>query len=543
MEYIAEPIAVMDKQPLRTYEGAQVPEAAVWRWYGLVALVIAAIAALTSVSLGGLAGDSVIHLIFAEHAMSGHWFEFNPGTASGGETSPLYMLGVIALYAGFGPSGVPYALQFAGAAAWLVLLLAVWRLARLLGAERGWALVLVTMCGLMPGSARNAVMGMENIYFAAGLLAWLGIATKARWFEQPLSWSVELGYGLLAGLLACLRPEGAVVVAVLMTARACNLGLDRAWTRWILGGAVAAGLLGVQTYAYWKLAGGELPFAGGLARRALAAAHGWEVAGVSVDGTILIRWMAYAPLGLLMAAALFGMMRSVKGDDSVVLGPRRAAWAMTAVVLVSTVLFMTVFSSGHLGRYTIYYWPLVVLAGWAGAAQMLTRLWREGGWRRALVWGPVTALLAVYSVEAVVRVRTLGPGHALQDVSLAPGLRKLTTDKVLAELQMPGATSARPAVVGMVEVQSRYWWDGRVRVASLDGIVDSRLRPFIRHGFYDHLGFAKAVQMTHIADFPNFNRDPRDFSLADLAPLKKGDVVLRDSLRLEKLPGGAIKVD
>jgi hypothetical protein len=513
-----------------------------WPWIALVMAVIAGLAALACGSLGWLAGDAVIHLVFAEHALSGHWFEFNAGMPSGGETSPLYMLFVMTLYAVFGPMTAPYALQLGCLAAWAALLLAVWRLARLFGADPRWALLLVAMAGLMPGSARNAVLGMENVYFATGLLWWLCIAVANRWFERTLSWRTEAGYGLLAGVLACLRPEGVVIVAVLMTARAWNLGFGKAWTRWIAAGAIAAALFGAQSYAYWILTGGQLPFAGGMARHSLSAAQGWEVAGLSVNVKILLRWMAYWPLGLLLAAACFQMTAKERIDGDIPPGPRRAAWAMIAVVAFSTLFFMTIFPSEHLARYTIYYWPLAILAGWVGAGPLLARLWRDGGWRRALVWGTVAMLFAVYAIEATIRESTLMLGHPLRDVSKAHQFRTSATDKLLADLDMPAATVKNPAVVGLVEVQRRYWWDERVQVASLDGIVDNRLRPFVHHGFYDHLGYAKAVGMTHIAAFPNLNRDPHDFSLADLEPLEAGESIVRDGLRLKKLARGALQI-
>ena len=72
----------------------------------------------------------------------------------------LYVAGLLSV---FGPKGVPYVIQCLGVAAWVALLTAMWRLMRVLGADRSPALLLVGVVGLMPGSARNAVMGMENV--------------------------------------------------------------------------------------------------------------------------------------------------------------------------------------------------------------------------------------------------------------------------------------------------------------------------------------------------------------------------------------------
>jgi hypothetical protein len=511
---------------------------------GAIGLLIATLAGLVYLSLGGLAGDTVIHLVFAEHALAGRWFEFNPGIPSGGESSPLYMLYVAALYWLFGPMGVPYALQSLGIVAWAVLLLGVWRAALTLGAGHRWTLVIVAMVGLMPGSARNAVLGMENVYFGAGVVWWTLAALRVGWFDRPLPWQRELVMAVVAGLLACLRPEGVAVVAVVMTARAYMLRDSGVLLRYVVGALVAAALFGAQTYWYWELTG-TLPFWGGMARQALAEAQGSRLLGMPLNFKVLARWAAYMPLTLMLSLGIWGLLqlrRSHERGVRVPLAHQRMAWAMIWVVLVLTWLFMTVFSSVHLGRYTIFYWPLAILGAWVGAGPTVDHLWSKGGVKRGCVWLALGTLAAVYATEAAMRVRILGPGHALADVAIAPLRREMNTASALARLEAADATTARPVVVGMVEVQMRYWWDARIQVVSLDGIVDKRLLPFVRDGYYDHMGFAKAVGLTRLLEFPNFNRDPNDFALADLVKLNLGDVVVRDGVRLEKLASGAVKV-
>lgn len=515
-----------------------------WPWWGCVAAAVAAMFALVCVSVGGLAGDTVIHLIFAEHALQGRWFEFNAGVPSGGESSPLYMLYVTGLYWLFGPLEVPYVLQWMGAVAWATLLVGLWRAARLLGADRGWALALVVAIGLMPGSARNAVLGMENVYFAAGLVWLLVYTLRAGWFDRPLKWWREIFVALVLGVLSCLRPEGVVVTAVLMSARAYMLRGSGVAARYVVAAMVAAALFAVQTYVYWRITG-TFPFGGGMARQTLAGAKSVEVLGVAVNCKILGRWLIYAPLALLVAFGVRGLVKlpwSLGRDAWVPLAHRRMAWSLLCVVLVLTVLFMTLFGSGHLGRYTMFYWPIALLAGWVGAGPMLKRLWQEGGMERVLVGGAMVSLLLVYVIEAGVRVRTLGPGHPLAEVAMAPLLRASTTDALLEQLEATTATAKKPVVAGIVEVQMRYWWDDRVFVTSLDGIVDRRLLKYVKHGYYDHLGYAKEAGITHFLELPNFNRDARDFALADLAKLAPGDVMARDGLKLERLAGGAVRV-
>ena len=93
--------------------------------HGAIAVLVAL---LPCAFLGFMAGDAVIHLIFAENALRGDWLAFNPGEHSGGETSFAYMLVVMTLWQVVGQALTPYAMIAVCSLAWLATLATGWRL-------------------------------------------------------------------------------------------------------------------------------------------------------------------------------------------------------------------------------------------------------------------------------------------------------------------------------------------------------------------------------------------------------------------------------
>ena len=68
------------------------------------------------------AGDAVIHLIYAENAARGHFYEFNLGEVTAGVTSTGYMLLLAGLFRLLPAPLVPIAAKLLGALAWFASL-------------------------------------------------------------------------------------------------------------------------------------------------------------------------------------------------------------------------------------------------------------------------------------------------------------------------------------------------------------------------------------------------------------------------------------
>ena len=109
----------------------------------------------------------------------------------------------------------------------------------------------------------------------------------------------------------------------------------------------------------------------------------------------------------------------------------------------------------------------------------------------------------------------MSPGHKLYDLSKAVKNRKNQTDNLISSLNV-NENISYPIKVGVVEVQKKYWWDNRVEVVSLDGILDSSLKAYFKNGNYDHFSYLKDKKTDYILEFPNYNKNKSSPSLKDL---------------------------
>ena len=506
-----------------------------WLSWTVVALVVA----LPLMFIGGLSGDAVIHLVFAENALQGDWFAFNPGEHIGGETSLGYLLVVMGLWRLFGQAGAPYAMVALGYLAWLAMLAIGWRLVKDWYPRTAWPCLWLGMTGLMPGSVFNSMLGMENVLLAFPVLALTAWLYRSHALERTLSASVEATLAVFLGALTWLRPEALPLAAMLLGWRAVTLAAHIGWwrsvRRQVLLGLGVAFLFAASVAVHWHVSG-LAPFSGGVARLNIAASHGLLLGGVlPLHGKMVMRLAAYFPLTALFAFAVWTLRR----------GPRCAQRGVVglAIVLVAgfAVLFSTVLPTFHLSRYTIFLWPLMTLVATFGLAAG----WDCGlrRWPRYTLASLVCALLAVYGLELRVRGPMRHSQHALSDVSHAADRRHAATDALLAEL---GHTGPLPIGIGLVEVQMRYFYDNRVMVRTMDGIIDNLFNAFAHRTqmgvAYDYTGYFKARRMDYILEYGAPEATLPAWSPAVLQDMAPGAVDVRDGVRFERLPGRATRL-
>jgi hypothetical protein len=120
-----------------------------------------------------------------------------------------------------------------------------------------------------------------------------------------------------------------------------------------------------------------------------------------------------------------------------------------------------------------------------------------------------------------------------------PADRTRMTDALLAQLK---STGPFPINVGLVEVQMRYFYDPRVVVRSMDGIVDSLFSQYAHNGRYDYTGYMKARHVDYLLEYIDLNTKLDDWSPAMLAPLPAGTVVLHNGVRFDRMEGNVTKV-
>ena len=304
---------------------------------------------------GMYAGDAMIHLVYAENAAAGRFFEFNPGEKSAGVTSPGYMLLVTGLFRLAAPEAVPICVKWLNLASWFGLLIASHHLGRTMGLSGKWALASLLVVGLMPGSVYNATIGMENGLFALVVCAFTWLVLAYRRLQPGASpvWAVELASAALLGFGAWLRPEGVVVAALWLSTR-CYVAWRHGWAGRMWAGILAEGaavcvfVVGLLLFhehhtGYW------LPTSG-LSRVLMAARESASLGPLIVHPRFALRLVAYLPVTLLFAIGSIVAIRNRRE------APERAF--LVAMFWTFFVLYSVVLGAVHVGRYVIFLMPL-----------------------------------------------------------------------------------------------------------------------------------------------------------------------------------------
>ena len=505
--------------------------------HGAIAVLVAL---LPCAFLGFMAGDAVIHLIFAENALRGDWLAFNPGEHSGGETSFAYMLVVMTLWQVLGQALTPYAMIAVCSLAWLATLATGWRLVNDWYPRSEWPWLWLLIAGTMPGSIFNSVLGMENVLLAPAAIGLLWAAHRWDALARPLPPALEAAVASGLGLLTWLRPEALFLAAGVVAWRLLIQARGGDWTTAVIRGGISGGIVlawFAALFAVFLGLSGLMPFSGGVARLNMSASDGILLGGVlPLHTKMASRFLAYAPLTALFA---LGVLRWATSGPSALV-QRGTVGLAIALVAMFAALYSTILPTAHLARYTIFLWPLVALVGTYGVAES----WR--GWTtrlspraaRAMLAAVLVALGLIYAYEFRIRFAMLRGQHPLAMVRDARTNRPRATDTLLTELQTAGPF---PVSVGFIEVQMRYFFDDRIVVRTMDGIVDNRFNSFVHRTpggvVYDYTGFFKSLRLDYIAEYLDLNPAADDWSPAVLERMPAGTAAAHDGVYFERLPG------
>ena len=509
----------------------------------VVVLGVAAVLAYPAVYSGMYAGDALIHLTYAENAAKGHLFEFNLGEKSSGVTSPGYMLLLAALFKLAPAYFIPVMVKALNLAAWYALVLMVYLTARRVLGSNDWAFLAALTAGLLPGSAYNATIGMENGLFALAVMLFLYLAARWKWLygnHHHGSWR-GVAVGVTLGAAAWLRPEGLVVGAIALgyaatMLRRDGLGIKPIGARLAWPFASFAALAGAMlSFHMWMT--GDLVMTSGVSRVTLSAAGSIHLGAVPFTPRFSERLLYYAPL---TASAMLGAVLLVVGKAR-----QRTRIEPLIVVLfcVFFVLYSTILSAAHLARYVIFLMPMLVVLGAMGARWLWAVLSSVDRPRvRRLKLGAFAlggaGLTAVFAVETNLR-RSLGSHDAMRAAMNAPAERTAYSDRIMAELGNPAQV---PVSLLYEEVQVRYHLDDRFVIRSLDGRVDKKLLDYVEDGNYDHMGYVRERGVHFIMETANYNRDSGAWSLSELTRLELGEELARDGVILRRLPDARYRV-
>ena len=504
------------------------------------ASILALVIGLPCAFFGYMAGDAVIHLIFAENSLKGDWLAFNPGEQSGGETSFGYMLIVMSLWRVFSPDWAPYAMIALGYLAWLTMLAFGWKLLHDWYPRSAWPWFWILITGAMPGSAFNSVLGMENVLLASVTMGLLLSVYRMNALVVPLPLLAELASAGGLGVLTWLRPESLFLAAGLLMWRCLIMSRRTSWLRSLLR-SCGLGMIVVAFFATLLIVfvwlSGLMPFSGGVARLNMSASDGIVLGGmVPLHTKMASRFLAYAPLTAMFALGVFCW---IKSSPSALVHRGTVGLAIFLTCMFSA-LFSTILPSAHLARYTIFLWPLVSVVATYGVAESypgwLTRL--KPRCARTILASALTALGVIYSYEFYLRHAMLRGQHPLATVRAAHANRVQASNALINELATEGPF---PVSVGFIEVQMRYFFDDRIVVRTMDGIVDNRFNSYVHRTpggvFYDYAGFFKSLRLDYIAEYLDLNPAADDWSPAVLERMPVGSAASHGGVHFERLPG------
>ncbi len=499
---------------------------------------------------GMYAGDAEIHLVYAENASQGHYFEFNLGEKSAGVTSPGYMLMLCLLFKILPSTLVPLTAKIINIGFWYLLIMTVFFLSNLLLQDRSWAYIVTTTSALLPGSAYNSTIGMENGIFGFAVALFVYLTLKYGWLESPQRLNKEILLGTLIGIATWLRPEAFVVYFLAISYRvslAARRGLLFTMARHITGNLLAFVVPSTALVIFHYYFTGSLLPTSGKSRVIMGNLNSFDFGLFSSNAKFLIRLLIYFPLTAVYISGLLFII-----NDPKMRIPRNTLHGFLFCTLTFStffVLFSTVLGGAHLARYTIFIMPfMTIISGYAAK-----RLWQSWGrWSRKPPWSRLSSqgtkraifafcaisLLAIFSYESFLRFN-LGPHSELKRAMRAPTQRAEVSRNLYREL---GSPRKKPIIIAAQEVQLRYWLESEFVIRSLDGRVDPLLLEHFHDGDFDHIAYIKARRIDYVTELVNYNSNPESWSLARLEVLSPGESLTRDGLRFERLESGIVRV-
>lgn len=490
-------------------------------------------------------GDAQIHLVYARNLLRGYPLQFNLHVPNSGESSMGFMFIVAACMRIAGENFTPYIIKFLClfslyAAAFLTL-----KLARRVGLHNDWDSIAAIAFLWMPGNASSAMSGSENVVFAAASLAFLDWLWGTAWFSDRSSHSLPEAClsALMAGLLFWLRPETFPLVLILLAVSLLgHVQQNENRAAYFVDASVFLLVFAAFVIAYvvvFRHFSGQLPYAAGRARRVLSALlECSSFLGISINGKILLRIVAYA--SVVVPAFVSGTLALRRRDWS--LTRRMKISSLFAVFFLFLLAYLFNLLPGiHFARYSIFIWPCGLIL----AASSLQE-WVEMSPRLSLAQGSVLTVLLLSFLgaagyETLLRSSVLQQAsqRELEDVVQVPERRDAITRQLESDLGIPPGASTS---IALREVQIRYRLKDNITVNSLDGITDSRMLHYVCGTWIDHDGYLIDSRTDFLMEFPDLNRDPTKWSLAQLESLPVGGSVVRPGITYTRISPDIVRL-
>lgn len=494
-------------------------------------------------------GDAIIHLVYAENASHGRWFEFNVGEKSVGTTSIgwTYLMTFLLWMVGLKWSLIAQKLLLFVAVFALPIMVFLF-LQRILGKSSIIPIFSALLVATNPGSAFNATLGMENVVFAFVVLVCL-FSRFSILYSLDNSFKKSFLSGVLLGISTLLRPEGLILCGIMLLVAIYQIVYSKdkkSRLKHLVIGVIGAIIVLLLGFGFlYHHTGVMFGGASAQARVMQARLNSWQIIPgmLFLDPKVILRALAYLPLSL--AVFFFPLILLKKENRTVWILKNEDFTVFTAIfiyVSASFALYAFVTGGAHLGRYMIPIIPCAaIILGLTLSVMQRVELF-AGKKRKAVLAIVFLWFVGVYGLEWHLRHRHTGQQLSIGISELMnranTKLRRNKTDEFLTRYGFSSNKSKLRVGVGCIEVQSRYEYDERINIISLDG----RIWPVGTPQLYDKHGVIKGLKLINnfkpniILEKPQYIRPGHQDLITKCFALKSGGSlsVSSDTLILRK---------
>lgn len=460
---------------------------------------------------GNWGGDPEIHIVFARNFLSGGFLEFNLGLSTSGETSPIYML-LISLFSKiFDPGIVPFAMKFLGLSSLIIALIIS---TSPLNNDPNRKFIIL-YCLAIPSLTFQALLGMENILFAALYILYVAFAYKELKANE-LTFLKNILLFFCPLILFFLRPESIFLSFFIIIITLLNNQYKRALIYTINIPIFFVMLNLIEYYINAPLHGaGEV--------RALLSKNSSFVINI-FNYELFVNskpfYFILSTIGLIVISIpKFHKIRShLKKVDII-------PFLFIIIVPLSLHLF-NFLPNAHFSRYMLYFFFTTVF--------LVSLIVKEKNVNLDKINNHLYLFLCaslIFLCEHSLRQtfdRSLDKEKATSIYnSQSKQEMKRISDHIIEKIKLDNTDSK--ITIAAQEVQIRLRLDDRFQVASLDGITDFKLYDFIsKNGCFDHFGYLKYRNVDVLWEFPDYSRVHLNcgYNLNDLfSTLQQGQVV------------------
>jgi hypothetical protein len=438
---------------------------------------------------GNWGGDPEIHIIFARNFLNGGFLEFNLGSPTSGETSPIYMLVVAFISKMFSAEIVPFFMKLLSIIALIFAIIFSTEPIKNLRMR----IIVAFYCLAVPSLLFQGFLGMENMLFAAVFVLLIRTMTYHLGVRRT---------SLIYNIIICTSP----VFLYFLRPEAIFIGLF---------GAILALLRGKYLHLFTFLTSlliiyylNELVhIISGVPLHGAGKARTVFCNSETVSAYICTGWEVYfskKPLYfVLMCSGLIGSIMILLKHYPKIYITKDYIAIMIVILGPLGLHFLNFFPNTHFSRYILYaFFSMVFVASMiiGNAQEVPNRL------KNSSIFVLCLFAFIIFVVEHSLR-STFDRALTHRKITEITSLQSEKTKKNLSDAICDKVDFCETdgIVLANVEVQIRLRLDERFTVASLDGITDFKFLDFILpNGCIDLFGYLRFRSVNLLWSFPDY---------------------------------------